>query len=161
MQQNIQGEPILNIKVLTIAFITSVLYACGGGGGGGTPGVPATGSSTPTTATPADPSAGQLVVAMTDGQAKEMALKLWRDDDLGRHPKGSCAGCHGADFFDLARINSTETDIKRRSIIDGASEQEAQALVQAIKKLRGDASLPTVNARTFRPFQPGDRKSVV
>ena len=137
---------MLNIKVLISLFVVFVLSGCGGGGGAG---------GAPSTVASSDPNAAPALVAMTDSQAQGIALKLWRDDDLVRHPKGSCAGCHGADFFDLARINSTDTDIKRRAILDGATEQEAQALVQAVKKLRGDASLPPVNARTFRPFQPG------
>ena len=84
-----------------------------------------------------------------------MALKLWRDDDLATHPKGSCAGCHGADFFDLARIGTTDTDIVRRATLDGASSEQAQALVQAVKAKRTEMKLPVQNARAFRPLQPG------
>jgi hypothetical protein len=80
---------------------------------------------------------------------------LWRDDDLNRHPKGSCAGCHGADFFDLARIGSTDTDMLRRAKIDGATEPQAQALVAAVKEARLAFNMPQTNAREFRPFQPG------
>ncbi|MFM2399403.1 MAG: hypothetical protein RL341_1560, partial [Pseudomonadota bacterium] len=53
----------------------------------------------------------------------QKALTLWRNDDLAKHPKGSCAGCHGADFFDLARIGSTSEDLARRAKIDGASQE--------------------------------------
>ena len=92
---------------------------------------------------------------MTNAQAKDMALTLWRNDDLRLHPKGSCAGCHGADFFDLARIGTTDTDIERRATIDGASPIQAKALVQAIKAVRGEMNLPVQDARSFRPLQPG------
>jgi hypothetical protein len=92
---------------------------------------------------------------LSNAEAQKLALSLWRDDDLTRHPKGSCAGCHGADFFDLARIGSTDTDLERRAIIDGASKLEAKALVQAIRQMRLEKNLPTENARAFRPFQPG------
>ena len=88
-------------------------------------------------------------------EAQEKALKLWRDDDRTQHPKGSCSGCHGADFYDLARIGSTQTDILRRAKIDGASPEEAAALAQAIQQIRARDGLPVENARTFRPFQPG------
>lgn len=88
-------------------------------------------------------------------EAQAVALNLWRDDDLKRHPKGSCAGCHGADFFDLARIGSTDTDLERRAIIDGATKNEAKALVQAIGQMRVQYKMPATNARSFRPFQPG------
>ena len=139
-----------------------VLSSCGGGGGSGiavapSPSAPATGASSinPAFAATSPLNTAQSLVAMTDSEAKTIALNLWRNDDLSRHPKGSCSGCHGADFFDLASINSTDTDVKRRAVLDGATEQEAQALLQAIKKIRVDARLPTVNARTSRPFQPG------
>jgi hypothetical protein len=92
---------------------------------------------------------------LTPVEAQAMALNLWRNTDLTKHPKGSCAGCHGADFFDLARIGSTDTDMLRRAIIDGATQQEADALVQAVRQMREDFKLPETNTRTFRPFQPG------
>ncbi len=92
--------------------------------------------------------------SFTPAEAHRIALQLWRDDDLTRHPKGSCAGCHGADFFDLARIGSTDTDLKRRAVIDGASATEANALVQAISQLRTQYNMPSTKAREFRPFQP-------
>lgn len=95
------------------------------------------------------------VTPMTPLAAQEVAMKLWRDDDRTQHPKGSCSGCHGADFYDLARIGSTNTDILRRAKIDGASAQEAAALAQAIQQIRARDGLPLENPRTFRPFQPG------
>ncbi|MFN3266713.1 MAG: hypothetical protein ACK41E_07720 [Deinococcales bacterium] len=91
----------------------------------------------------------------TPKEAQAVAMSLWRNDNLARHPKGSCAGCHGADFFDLARIGSTDTDLERRAIIDGATKDEAKALVQAIKQMRTQYNMPTTHARSFRPFQPG------
>jgi hypothetical protein len=91
---------------------------------------------------------------LTPAEAQTMALTLWRNTDLTKHPKGSCAGCHGADFFDLARIGSTDEDLMRRALIDGATQQEADALVLAVRQMRVDFKLPQTNARTFRPFQP-------
>ncbi|MEM8617651.1 MAG: hypothetical protein AAGF20_12050 [Pseudomonadota bacterium] len=86
-----------------------------------------------------------------------IAMDLWHNANPDKHPKGSCAGCHGADFYDLARIGSSEVDIARRAIIDGASEREADALVQAIFTYRRDYNMPPEDARKFRPFQPGGR----
>ncbi len=94
------------------------------------------------------------VESFTPAEAQAVAMNLWRDDDLSRHPKGSCAGCHGADFFDLARIGSSTTDLERRAKIDGATPNEAKALVQAISQLRAQYKMPSTNARSFRPFQP-------
>jgi hypothetical protein len=123
----------------------SLLLACGGGGGGEPAPAPNPPTSPPVAESP----------RLTDAEAMAKALALWRNDDLSKHPKGSCAGCHGADFFDLARIGSTDLDIVRRAQIDGASADEAAALVQAVRKLRLDHRLPATDARRFRPFQPG------
>lgn len=79
------------------------------------------------------------------------ALDMWR----APRPKDACMSCHGPDFVDLARIGSTDTDIVRRSIIDGASEQEAQTLLRAVKEMRATWRMPTTNARSFRLLQPG------
>jgi hypothetical protein len=170
-------RPVLCLVVLAAIALVN---ACGGGGGGGSPanisttpattgstgGTPAVSTNLPvsTGTTPSTPTVTitaavgtgtEPTTGLTNAQAKDMALTLWRNDDLTIHPKGSCAGCHGADFFDLARIGSTDTDLVRRATIDGASPVQAQALVQAIKAVRGEMNLPTQNARTFRPLQPG------
>ncbi len=125
-----------------LAAMALVLVSCGGGSGGEGTSAGAPGAQT------------TQPVVMTDAQAQAMALALWRNDDLSQHPKGSCAGCHGADFFDLARIGTTETDVIRRATLDGATPQQAQALAQAIRRMRADFKLPASNARSFRPFQP-------
>ncbi|MGB3455223.1 MAG: hypothetical protein WBG08_10755 [Litorimonas sp.] len=91
----------------------------------------------------------------TPEQARETALSLWLDDDLIHHPKGSCAGCHGPDFIDLAFIGSEDAEITRRALIDGATEDEAEALVLAVNDMRAELGLPQRDARSFRPFQPG------
>lgn len=88
----------------------------------------------------------------------QIAMQLWRNDLASKHPKGSCASCHGADFFDLARIGSTDSDIKRRATTDGATEAEANALVAAVRAMRSQYKMPATNARTFRPFQPGGQQ---
>lgn len=82
-------------------------------------------------------------------------MRLWRDDDLAKHPKGSCAGCHGPDFFDLARIGTLDSDLLRRAKIDGATDAEAQALVNAVRAMRTSYKIANTDARQFRPFQPG------
>jgi hypothetical protein len=167
-----------------VFVLTFNLVSCGGGGGSG-PSAPtaavvdnanAVNSVTAGAVQPATPTVGIVnpvvgavpvsnanapttsAVAMTDIQAKDIALNLWRDADLTRHPKGSCAGCHGADFFDLARIGSADSDILRRAQTDGASAQESQALLQTIKSMRTKMKLPATNARGFRPFQPGGQR---
>ena len=161
--------PLKPLRYLTIVAMVALINACGGGGGGSpadnsavqaaTGGTPAATGTTPTvpavTITAAVGTGTEPTTGLTNAQAKDMALTLWRNDDLSVHPKGSCAGCHGADFFDLARIGSTDTDLVRRATIDGASPKQAQALVQAIKAVRGEMNLPVQNARTFRPLQPG------
>jgi Bacterial Ig domain len=84
-------------------------------------------------------------------QTYNAALATWRKVQV----KGSCAGCHGADFLDLARIGSSDATIIRRAVDDGATQQEAEQLVSAVKDLRKRYALPTTDPLTFRPFQPG------
>ncbi len=79
------------------------------------------------------------------------ALAMWRKVQV----KGSCSGCHGADYLDLARIGSSDGTIIRRALNDGATQQEADDLVVAVKALRTHFSMPATNPLTFRPFQPG------
>jgi hypothetical protein len=81
----------------------------------------------------------------------QTALNLWRKQQV----KGSCSGCHGADFYDLARIGSSDFTIHRRATTDGATENEAKALVQAIHNAREKYQLVAENPLEFRPFQPG------
>ncbi len=80
-------------------------------------------------------------------------LAVWRKPIPNN--KGSCSGCHGADFFDLARIGTSDANVIRRATIDGATAQEAQALLAAIKALRVKHAMPATDPLTFRPFQPG------
>lgn len=79
------------------------------------------------------------------------ALAMWRVP----REKDSCVSCHGPDFIDLARIGTPDSDLIRRAVQDGASSEEAQALVRGVKYLRARYALPAENPRTFRPFQPG------
>lgn len=81
----------------------------------------------------------------------QTALNLWRKQQV----KGSCSGCHGADFYDLARIGSSDFTIHRRATGDGATETEAKALVQAIHNTREKYQLAAEDPQNFRPFQPG------
>lgn len=144
---------------------TLLLVSCSGGNGGDVVNPNPTSVSPalalplppppPPLVPPPSPSSAAGTFGFAKAQAMSEALTLWRNSDLKLHPKGSCSGCHGADFLDLAVIGSTETDILRRAKIDGATEQQAQALAAAIVYLRQDAGLPARNARTFKPFQPG------
>lgn len=137
----------------TLIVLALSLSACGGGGGS---------ASAPTSEPSPAPSSNPTPAAITPASLSsdpdmKTALALWRNDDLSKHPKGSCAGCHGADFFDLARIGSLDSELERRAKLDGATQAEADALVAAVRKMRTAYKLQTTNARTFRPFQPGEQ----
>ena len=135
--------------ILTAAFATLALTACGGGGetappaAGVTP-VPgsAQASTTPAPVTPA---------TLASNPAYQSALAVWRAPRV----KGECMSCHGPDFFDLARTGSPDSDISRRGQIDGASPAEVEQLIAGIKLVRQAYSLKPENPRTFRPLQPG------
>jgi hypothetical protein len=99
----------------------------------------------------ASPPAGPLIGA----ELQRAAVAVWREDKPTLRPKGSCAGCHGADFFDLARIGTPEATTVRRALVDGASADEAAVLARAITALRAQNNLPAADHLEFRPFQPG------
>lgn len=103
------------------------------------------------TPTPLAPTPAQVF----ENPVYQRGLTLWRNADPVKHPKGSCASCHGADFFDLARGGFDDETIRRRSLTDGATNDEATALIAATRLLRDVYRLPATNARTFRPFQAG------
>jgi hypothetical protein len=94
--------------------------------------------------------AGCPAVVETD-PAEVTALALWRKVQV----KGSCSGCHGADYFDLARIGSSDATITRRALADGATPDEASALVTAVNRLRVQYNMSLADPLNFRPFQPG------
>ena len=133
------------LAMLSLAIISLGLTACGGD--------EATGTNPDALSGPPPPApTGQ---DRSDAETLKIAMDLWRDDTVSEHSKGSCSGCHGPDFFDLARIGSTREDIIRRAEIDGATQDEATALADAVKTMRVQYQMPETDARQFRPFQPG------
>ena len=138
--------PVLWCSSLSLLAV----MACQPEGAGGTDAPAPEAGGRPTSPPPPPPPAG-----MSDAEAHQVALALWHDNDRVKHPKGSCSGCHGADFFDLARIGTTAEDTIRRAVNDGATQEQAEALAQAIGAMRAELELPQTDARTFRPFQPG------
>jgi hypothetical protein len=133
------------LKLVIPFFALVLVVACGG-----TP-TPEPGSPSPANPSPASPSPGNPVISSDPVAAHQAALTLWRKPI----PKGSCSACHGPDFFDLARIGSSDATIIRRALADSATPDEAAALVQAVKNLRVKHNLPLENPLEFRPFQPG------
>lgn len=100
---------------------------------------------------PDDATATTPVTAVTGNADYDAALAVWRKP----REKDSCAACHGPDFIDLAHIGTTDTDLVRRAIIDGASPAEAETLLKAVKAMRVRYAIQPRDPRTFRPFQPG------
>lgn len=150
---NLQTGIVLR-QVLTVALLASSLSSCGGGGGTATPAPVPTPASSPSPV-PSMPTSPAPTPAPTAAGIDAKALALWQDNDETKHPKGSCSGCHGVDFFDLARIGSTRETIIRRALVDGATQAEAENLADAVALLRTQKALPQTNPRSFRPFQPG------
>ncbi len=103
---------------------------------------------------PVDPNSASIptpITAVTGNADYDAALAVWRKP----REKDSCAACHGPDFIDLAHIGTTDTDLVRRAIIDGASPTEAETLLRAVKAMRFRYAIQPRDPRTFRPFQPG------
>ncbi len=89
--------------------------------------------------------------AFQDSQNERLAKDVWRKPRL----KGSCQGCHGPDWFDLARMGSSDATVVRRAIDDGATAAEATILLGQVKAMRVKMRLPGTVATSFRPLQPG------
>ena len=94
---------------------------------------------------------GSPTTPATAASAYDAGLAVWRKP----RAKDSCVSCHGPDFIDLAHIGTTDNDLVRRAIIDGASPAEAQTLLAAVKDMRVRYGMIARDPRTFRPFQPG------
>ena len=121
-----------------------------GTAGDGSPSTPS--SSIGSASTPIDTPLAQNA---DSASRRTDALALWREASPSKRVKGSCVGCHGADYLDLARIGTSAATVQRRAVIDGASAAEAQTLYASIQDLRSQYSIPIENPQTFRPFQPG------
>lgn len=143
--------------VASCIAVLAVLAGCGGSGstavdGAGASSVANTGASAaPTLAVTSE----EVAVLATATSTSDVALKVWREAAPTQRPKGSCVGCHGPDFLDLARIGTSRANTVRRAVIDGATEAEATTLADAIDALRAQHGIAPVDPTTFRPFQPG------
>lgn len=94
---------------------------------------------------PADPlSPGELAAAY------EAGLAAWRFPGK----RGSCAGCHSPDAYDLARIGYADADIIRRAIGHVTMDQ-ADTLVAFIHAVRQKFAMQQLlHPAKFRPLQP-------
>jgi hypothetical protein len=68
---------------------------------------------------------------------------------------GSCAGCHGPDAIDLARIGYTDSDILTRATSQGLGSEDAQAIVDFVHALRARYAIALVCQPDAPLFQPG------
>jgi hypothetical protein len=171
---NFKFTAVGSASLLASAITSLLVSACGGGSPSAPPSANSTANASSASVnetaflstgrssgiatneeTKAFAAAAATVPSMSEKEAYDIALQLWRNDDVTQHPKGSCSGCHGADFFDLTRAGATDADLLRRAQVDGATPLQAKALVQAINQQRSQLKVPVTNARTFRPFQPG------
>lgn len=135
----IAGVSLLSVAALAATIATS-----------SDPGITVVDGSTTPAPAPA-PTAAATSTATSPTDAYAAALAMWRAPRV----KGACASCHGPDFFDLARIGTTDADALRRARIDGASDAEAADLIAGIKSVRARYALAPEDARSFRPLQPG------
>lgn len=139
--------------MLALAGVASAVLAATGAGDtlaalsvvSGATGTP---SPVPSLATNVEATAAAAVTGIADYDA---GLAVWRKP----REKDSCVSCHGPDFIDLAHIGTTDTDLIRRAVQDGASPAEAETLLKAVKDLRLRYAITPRDPRSFRPFQPG------
>jgi len=84
-------------------------------------------------------------------QAIEEGRALWRVQGK----RGSCAGCHGPEGIDLARLGYRDSDILRRALGQEMTDAESHALVQMVRALRTRHAMEDV-CDPRQPFlQPG------
>jgi hypothetical protein len=94
---------------------------------------------------PAAPlSPAELEAAYSEG------LATWRFPG----ERGSCAGCHSPDAYDLARIGYADADIVRRAI-DHVTMAQADTLVAFVHAVRQKFAMTTLlHPAKYRPLQP-------
>jgi hypothetical protein len=104
--------------------------------------------SDPRCGPPYDPDAplapDELEAAHADG------LAAWRFPG----ERGACAGCHGPDAYDLARVGYADADIVRRAL-DHVTPAQADAIVAYVHAIRQQHALTALlHPAEFRPLQP-------
>lgn len=78
-------------------------------------------------------------------------LAIWREPGK----RGSCAGCHGPEGIDLARLGYRDSDILRRAIGQEMTDAESHALVRMVRALRDHYEMDEI-CDPRQPFlQPG------
>lgn len=86
--------------------------------------------------------------------ALDAALQLGRETWRFPGIRGSCAGCHSPDGYDLARVGYSDDAIVRRAK-DHVSPEQADALVAYVHALRQKFGLvQLLHPEKFRPLQP-------
>ncbi|MEM9458676.1 MAG: c-type cytochrome [Myxococcota bacterium] len=65
-------------------------------------------------------------------EALAEGLAIWREPGK----RGSCAGCHGPEGIDLARLGYRDSDILRRAVGQEMTDAESHALVRMVRALR-------------------------
>lgn len=86
----------------------------------------------------------ELDAALADG------LSAWR------YPgeRGACAGCHGPDAYDLARVGFADQDIVRRAV-DHVTMAQAATIVTYVHALRQKYQMTELlHPAKYRPLQP-------
>ncbi len=94
---------------------------------------------------PANPLGPEALAA-----AYEAGLETWRFPGK----RGSCAGCHSPDAYDLARVGYADVDLVRRAI-DHVTMDQADTLVAFIHAVRQKFNLQQLlHPAKYRPLQP-------
>lgn len=83
--------------------------------------------------------------------AYEEGLGLWRTAGS----RGECAGCHGPEGTDLARLGYTNAQILRRSIGQALGGEDSQKLVRFIHAVRARRGMTEFCRPEARIMQPG------
>ncbi len=89
-----------------------------------------------------------------DAETLRVGLLAWR----APRTIGSCNTCHSPDAFDLSVINISDENLRRRAIGDGATNAEADAIVNLVQMNRRKFNIKKpLDPVNDRPFQPGGK----
>lgn len=83
----------------------------------------------------------------------ERGLEAWRAPGK----LGACAGCHGPEGIDLARLGYEDSDILRRAMGQEMTNAEAQSIVEMVHALRTKYGITEPCDERMPVFQPGGR----
>lgn len=86
---------------------------------------------------------------LVDASAAERALAIDEANAVWNEPgaRGSCAGCHGVDPYDLAKVGFMDADIERATLAEGHTTADALAMSRGVRAMRTEFDIEACDPR--------------